>query len=137
MHSITHLIDSIESFSKQNFKFSQSSDRKFDISKIHFDPKVLGLILTYYVNYGLGARKTALIMKQIHGIRISYQTIINYASGVSTLIKDMIDHSPYKIVSLLTGDETYIKVRGKNQYVFFWSRSSFKNHYISYHLSYS
>jgi len=102
-------------------KVSQSLDSKFDISRIHFDPKVLGLILTYYVNYGLGARKTALIMKQVHGVRISHQTIINYANGVSTLIKDMVDHYPYKIGSLLTGDETYIKVRGKNQYVFFWS----------------
>ena len=33
----------------------------------------------------------------------------------------MVDYYPYKIGSLLAGDETYIKVRGKNQYVFFWS----------------
>ena len=102
-------------------KVSQSLNTGFNISRIHFDHKVLGLILTYYVNYGLGARKTALIMKQIHGVRISHQTVINYANGVSSLVKDMVDHYPYKIGSLLAGDETYIKVRGKNQYVFFWS----------------
>ena len=65
-------------------------------------------------------------MKQVHGIRISHQTVINYANGVSALVKDMVDHYPYKIGSVLTGDETYIKVRGKNQYVFFWSDPSSK-----------
>ena len=60
-------------------------------------------------------------MKQVHGVRISHQTVINYANGVSALVKDMVDHYPYKIGSVLSGDETYIKVRGKNQYVFFWS----------------
>lgn len=102
-------------------KVTQSLNTNFDISRIHFDHRVLGLILTYYVNYGLGARKTSLIMKQIHDVRISHQTIINYANGVSALVKDMVDYYPYKIGSLLAGDETYIKVRGKNQYVFFWS----------------
>ena len=38
----------------------------------------------------------------------------------------MVDHYPYKIGSVLSGDETYIKVRGKNQYVFFWSDPSSK-----------
>lgn len=97
----------------------QSLNTSFNISRIHFDHKALGLILTYYVNYDLGARKTALIMKQIHGVRISHQTVINYANGVSALVKDMVDYYPYEIGSLLAGDETYIKVRGKNQYVFF------------------
>lgn len=60
-------------------------------------------------------------MKQIYGVRISHQTVINYDNDVSALVKDMVDHYPYKIGSLLAGDETYIKVRGKNQYVFFWS----------------
>lgn len=94
---------------------------RYNLSRIHFDSKVLGLILTYYVNYDIDARKNALIMKQVHGIRISHQTVINYASGVSALVKDIVDHYPYKIGSVLTGDETYIKVRRKNQYVFYWS----------------
>ena len=118
----------------RDFKFNLESlknvsndlNMSYNLSRIHFDSKVLGLILTYYVNYGLGARKTALILKQVHGVRISHQTVINYANGVSALVKDMVDHYPYKIGSVLTGDETYIKVRGKNQYVFFWSDPSSK-----------
>lgn len=44
----------------------------YNLSKIHFGFKVLGLILTYYVNYDIDARKNALIMKQVQGIRISH-----------------------------------------------------------------
>lgn len=100
-------------------KISQSLNTEFNISRIHFDHKVLGLFLIYYVNYGLGTRKTALIIEQIHGVRISHKTVINYANGVSSLGKDMVDYYPYKIGSLLVGDETYIKIKEKNQYIFF------------------
>lgn len=100
---------------------SHHEDIGFDLNKIHFDQKVLGLVLTYYVNYGLSSRKTALILRQVHGLKISHQTVINYASKVSKLIKPLIDNYPYQLTHTLSGDETYIKVRGKNQYVFFWS----------------
>lgn len=118
----------------RDFKFDLESlkaqcnqaNTKVDLSKIHFDSKVLGLALTYFVNYGLSARKTALILKQIHGISISHQTILNYANSVSLLIKDMVNYYPYPLSSTLTGDETYIKVRGKNHYVFFWSDTAKK-----------
>ena len=96
-------------------------DGPVDLSRIHFDLKVLGLALTYYVNYGLSTRKTALILKEVHGIKISHKTIKNYATTVSNIIKPLIDKYPYQLSNILTGDETYIKVRGKNQYVFFWS----------------
>ena len=93
----------------------------FDINRIHFDQKVLGLVLSYYVNYGLSSRKTALILRQIHGIRISHQTVMNYAAMVSKLIQPLIDKYPYELGNVMVGDETYVKVKGKNHYVFFWS----------------
>ena len=99
----------------------QSIDTKVNLSKIHFDSKILGLVLTYYVNYGLSSRKTALILKEVHGLKISHQTVLNYANSVSMIIKPLVDNYPYKIGSTLCGDETYIKVRGKHHYVFFWS----------------
>ena len=71
---------------------SNHEDIDFDLNKIHFDHKVLGLVLTYYVNY---------------------------ASKVSKLIKPLVDNYPYQLTNTLSGDETYVKVRGKNQYVFF------------------
>lgn len=100
-------------------KISESID--FDINKIHFDQKVLGLVLSYYVNYGLSSRKTALILQQIHGIKISHQTVMNYAAKVSKLIQPLVDNYPYDLGNVMVGDETYIKVKGKNHYVFFWS----------------
>lgn len=113
----------------RDFKFNLDSlnsassiaKTKVNLAKIHFSSSILGLALTYYINYGLSARKTALILKQVHGIRISHQTIANYAASVSTLIKPLVDKYPYKLSNTLTGDETYIKVRGKNKYVFFFS----------------
>lgn len=100
---------------------SNHEDIDFNLNKIHFDQKVLGLVLTYYVNYGLSSRKTALILRQVHGLKISHQTVVNYASKVSKLVKPLVDNYPYQLTNTLSGDETYIKVRGKNQYVFFWS----------------
>ena len=109
-------------FNLDNLKqMDQTLDAPVNLSRIHFDSKVLGLVLTYYVNYGLSSRKTALILKQVHGLKISHQTIINYANTVSKAIKPLIDKYPYKLGHILSGDETYIKVRGKDHYVFFWS----------------
>lgn len=113
----------------RDFKFNLESLKKLDdnivapvnLSKIHFDSKILGLCLTYYVNYGLSSRKTALILKEVHGVSISHQTVINYATTVSKIIKPLVDNYQYRIGHILSGDETYIKVRGKNHYVFFWS----------------
>lgn len=102
-------------------KMEDNLETKVNLSKIHFDSKVLGLVLTYYVNYGLSSRKTALILKEVHGLKISHQTVLNYANTVSVIIKPLVDNYPYKLSSTLCGDETYIKVRGKNHYVFFWS----------------
>lgn len=111
----------------REFKFDMDSLKQasvsvgFDINRIHFDQKVLGLVLSYYVNYGLSSRKTALILRQIHGIRISHQTVMNYAAMVSKLIQPLIDKYPYELGNVIVGDETYVKVKGKNHYVFFWS----------------
>lgn len=110
-------------FTLDSLKDSVASDvTKVNLSKIHCDEYALGLILTYYVNYGLSARKTALIMSEIHNLRISHQTVMNYANAVSAHIKPFIDNYQYDNLSdTLTGDETYIHVRSKNHYVFFFS----------------
>ncbi|MBP3870071.1 MAG: DDE-type integrase/transposase/recombinase [Faecalicoccus sp.] len=111
----------------REFKFDMETLKRtsesvgFDINKIHFDQKVLALVLTYYVNFGLSSRKTALILRQVHGLNISHQTIMNYASKISRLIKPLVDNYPYQLGNTMVGDETYVHVKGKNNYVFFWS----------------
>lgn len=93
---------------------------RVDLSKIYASPHVLGLILTYHVNYGLSARRTAAIMQDIHGVAISHQTILNYENSVALLLKPYVDHYPYELSDQFCGDETYIRVNGKWHYLFFF-----------------
>lgn len=94
---------------------------KIDLSKIRHSNFALGLVLTYYVNYGLSSRKTALIMREVHDIHISHQTVINYAEAVAVHTEHLNENYKYDLSDHLTLDETYIKVKGKTNYVFFAS----------------
>lgn len=91
---------------------------------IHHSQYSLGLILTYYVNYGLSCRKTAQILEEIHDIKISHQTIINYARAAAKLTEKLNNCYEYELTNTLTGYETYIKVNGKTNYVFFFKDTS-------------
>lgn len=104
------------------------------LSKINSSNHVLGLALTYYVNYGLSARKTAAIMKDIHEVNISHQTVLNYANTVGIITKPFVDHYPYELSGSVCGDETYIRVNGKWHYIFFFF-DSVKKIILSYHVS--
>ena len=64
-----------------------SAQSRVDLSRIQASPQVLGLILSYCVNYGISAAKTAALMYDIHGIKISKQTILNYAQAVAANIR--------------------------------------------------
>jgi len=107
---------------------------KVDLSRIYASPHTLGLILTYHVNYGLSARKTAALMYDIHQVKITHQTILNYANSVALLTKPFIDHYPYELSNSFCGDETYIRVKGKWHYLFFFF-DSVKKIILSYHVS--
>ncbi len=104
------------------------------LPKIKVSPHTLGLILTYYVNYSLGSRKTAQILNDVHGVKISHQSVINYANSVAPLIKPFLDHYPYDISDSICGDETYIKVKGKWNYIFFFMDAT-KKIILSYYTS--
>ena len=90
-----------------------------DLSKIHSSPHVLGLVLSYYVNYGMSSRLVQSIMRDIHGVKISHQSVINYANAAATLLKPFVDNYDYPLTDSICGDETYIKVNAKWHYVFF------------------
>ena len=104
------------------------------LPKIYASNHVLGLVLTYYVNYGLSARKTAAIMKDIHEVNISHQTVLNYANTVSVITKPFVDLYPYELSDSICGDETYIRVNGKWHYIFFFF-DAVKKIILSYHVS--
>ena len=114
----------------REFKFNMQEIREYchqipdtavDLSRIHRDQYTLGLCLTYYINYGMSSRKVVNVLRDVHGIKISHQTVRNYAQTVARLIKDMVDYYPYDLSHVQAGDETYIHIMGKNNYVFFFS----------------
>lgn len=107
---------------------------KVDLSRIHASAHTLGLILTYYVNYGLSARKTAAIMFDVHEVKVTGQTVLNYANSVALLTKPFVDHYPYELSDSFCGDETYIRVKGKWHYLFFFF-DAVKKVILSYHVS--
>lgn len=107
---------------------------KVDLSRIYASSHTLGLILTYHVNYGLSARKTSAIMKDIHGLDISHQTVLNYASAASIVLKPFIDNFNYELSNSFCGDETYVKVNGRWRYLFFFFDTT-KKIILSYRIS--
>jgi len=92
----------------------------FGLDKIKASPHVLGLVLTYHVNYSLSLRKTAAIMHDVHNVKISHQTIANYVNSVAPIVKPLVDHHPYELSGSHCGDETYIKIGGIWHYIFFF-----------------
>jgi len=109
---------------KKNLPFTIRT--KVDLDKIHHSKYTVGLVLTYYVNYGLSSRKTSRILKEVHGLSISHQTVINYAEAAASITETLNKHYDYNLSNTLTFDETYIKVNGKSNYVFFGSDTTNK-----------
>ena len=83
-----------------------------DLPNITASHHVLGLVLTYHINYAISLRKTAALMYDVHGVKVSHQTIANYCNAVAPRLKPLIDHYPYELSESFCGDETYIKVGG-------------------------
>lgn len=92
-----------------------------DLSRIRNSKYIFGLAMTYHVNYGLSTRQTASILWDIHRVKMSHQTVANYASAAARILRPFVDNFPYNLSEKLAivGDETYIKVLGKKHYVFF------------------
>ena len=112
-------------YRKFHFNFTPlSKQNKFvplvDLPRITASSHVLGLILTYHINYAIPLRKTAALMFDVHGVKISHQTIANYCKAVAPRIKPFVDHFQYELSDSFCGDETYIKIGGVWNYVFFF-----------------
>jgi transposase-like protein len=93
------------------------------LTKIHNSENVLGLILAFYVSFAVPARKTAEILKSVFNIKVSYQTVLNYAAAASFYCHSFNLQHKGPIDSIQAGDETYIRVLGKHRYVFFFISS--------------
>ena len=117
LHYITRVFNaSLDKLESIQLKIAPSH---IDLSRIHNSKHVLGLVLTYYINYGLSLRKTALILYEVHDIKISHQTVANYAQAASHLLFPWMDNFKHDLNAYQCGDETYVKVLGRKAYVFF------------------
>jgi putative transposase len=94
-----------------------------DLTRIHNSENVLGLILAFYVSFAVPARKTAAILRDVFCVRVSYQTVLNYAAAAAFHCHSFNLKHKGLIDTVSAGDETYIKVLGKHHYVFFFISS--------------
>ena len=85
----------------------------------NFSAHTMGLCLTYNVNLGLSTRATARALWEIHQVKISHTMVSNFAKTAAALVKHFVDNYDYKPTNYLAADETYTKVKGVRQYVWF------------------
>jgi len=83
---------------------------------------------------GLSSRKTAFILRNVFSIKISYRSVLNYAQLAAYYCH--IFNLAYKgnVDNRQAGDETYIKIKGKNAYAFFFI-SEKKRSITAYHIA--
>ena len=94
-----------------------------NLTRAHNGPNVVGLVLAFYVSFALSARKTALVLRSVFGISISYQSVLNYAAAAAFYCHSFNLKHKGSIDEISAGDEAYIKVMGKQHYVFFFISS--------------
>ena len=121
-------------FTDEQIQHSVPKITKVNLYNIYNSENILGLILTFYVSFAISARKTALIMRMIFNINVSYQTVLNYSQAAAYYCHMFNLKNKGPIDDISSGDETYIKIQGKNNYVFFFV-SSKKLSITAYHVA--
>jgi hypothetical protein len=76
---------------------------------------VLGLVLAFHISFALSARKTAQVLRQVFGVPLSYQSVLNYAQGAAYYCHAFNLRRKAPLSDTATGDETYIRVAGKRK----------------------
>lgn len=89
------------------------------IDRIHSSFNTLGLVLTLAVSYGLSARMSAHMLKNVFGIGISHVTVLNYLSHAAVLCHAFNSHYKATPDQRVAGDETYIRVADRWNYTWF------------------
>lgn len=107
---------------------------KYNLFRIQNSEHVLGLILSIYISFAISARKTAWMLQQIFNLNVSHQTVLNYARAAAYYCHRVNMEYKGDIDDTAVGDETYLKINGKNHYTWFFI-SSKKKSITAYHLS--
>jgi putative transposase len=121
-------------FQPSELQHSAPDKPKIDLNRIFNSSDILGLVLAFHVSCAIPARKTAYVLRNIFNVRISYQTVLNYAESAAYHCHLFNLQKKGPIDDFSAGDETYIKIMGKHRFVFFFV--STKNLKITaYHLA--
>jgi len=90
------------------------------LNRIHNTYNTVGLVLAYTVSFGLSSRMTRLILREVHNISISHQTVQNYLKDSSVLVWNFMQkyQGPMNDTQI-TGDETYIRITDRWGYTWF------------------
>lgn len=94
-----------------------------NLTRAHNGPNIIGLVLAFYVSFALSARKTAFVLRSVFGISLSHQSVLNYAAAAAFYCHSVNRARKGPIDEISAGDEAYIKVMGKQYYVFFFLSS--------------
>ncbi|MCK5344407.1 MAG: DDE-type integrase/transposase/recombinase [Candidatus Heimdallarchaeota archaeon] len=95
-------------------------DTSWSLNSIHNSYNTVGLVLAYSISYGISARMTKQILRDVHNISISHQTVLNYLQNASVLIWNFIQKYQGMVSdSQIIGDETYIRITDKWGYTWF------------------
>lgn len=113
---------------------AEPSTDVFDMFRIRKPDAVMALALTFYISFALSARKTALVLKWVFDLKASYQTVLNYAKIAAYYAHRFNLKNKGPIGNISVGDETYIKIGGSYNYVWFYL-SAKRRCITSYHLS--
>jgi len=89
------------------------------IDRIHAGSETLGLVLALNISYGLSARMTAHMLKNVFQISISHQTVLNYTYAAAVLCHQFNLHHKGPIDSRIAADETYIRILDRWNYTWF------------------
>jgi putative transposase len=121
-------------FQPSSLKHSAPDKPKINLDRIHHRSDILGLVLAFHISCAITARKTAFILRNVFNVPISYQTVLNYAESAAYHCHLFNLQRKGPIDPISSADETYIKIRGKHHFVFFFiSTKSLK--ITAYHLA--
>jgi len=97
-----------------------TADAPVNLAAVRNHLETVGLALSYAVSFGLSARTTAQILRRIHGIRVSHQTVLNWMESAAVLAERF--HQRYRGLMTdlhIAGDETYVRVADLWHYAWF------------------
>jgi transposase-like protein len=105
-------------FTRAHLSPAQPNPPPIDLARAFNPDNIVGLVLTFHVSFGLSARKTATVMKQVFNIPISYQTVLNYTEAAASHCHRFNFTYKGRVDDHHAADETYIKIAGKRAYAF-------------------